>query len=161
VSAHFRARRITTRPWRGRRWLVLAPHPDDETLGAGALIAEVSAAGCFAGLVILTDGSGSHPPRDGSMQLITTRKREAKRALRRLTGSQAHEPTFLGWKDAAPELPESRAFERTCRRVAALCVRLRVDVIATTSEGEPHCDHAAALELASAVQAKCKRALVD
>lgn len=151
---------IAARPWRRWRWLVLAPHPDDETLGAGALIAQVGASGCLAGLVYLTDGSGSHPAQDGkSGRLIATRKREANRALRRLIGSRACGPMFLGWKDAAPERPDSRAFDRTCRSVAALCVRLRVDVIATTVEAEPHCDHAAAADLARATQAMCKRAL--
>jgi len=131
----------------------LAPHPDDETLGAGALIAQSAAAGQLAALVYLTDGSGSHPRQDGKAgRLIVARQREARRALRRLAGCRTDGPSFLGWKDAAPEVMGSMAFSRSCRKLAALCVRLQVDVVATTASLEPHCDHAAAADLAYAVR---------
>ena len=39
-------------PWRSARWLVIAPHADDETLGAGALIHQAAEAGRLAGVVI-------------------------------------------------------------------------------------------------------------
>jgi hypothetical protein len=42
---------LADRPWRSLRWLVLAPHADDETLGAGALIAQAEATGHFAGRI--------------------------------------------------------------------------------------------------------------
>ena len=41
--------------------LILAPHPDDETLGCGGLIAAASAAGHPPFVLVLTDGTGSHP----------------------------------------------------------------------------------------------------
>ena len=152
MSGRARAYPLTSRPWRDRRWLILAPHPDDETLGAGALIAHSAAAGRLAGLVYLTDGSGSHPHQDGKAGfLIAARQREARQALRRLAGRRTNAPSFLGWKDAAPEAMGSMAFRRSCRKLAALCVRLRVDVVATTAALEPHCDHAAAADLAYAV----------
>ncbi|WP_312082777.1 PIG-L family deacetylase, partial [Brevundimonas sp.] len=47
-------------PWRSARWLVIAPHADDETLGAGALIRQAAETGRLAGVVVLTDGAGSH-----------------------------------------------------------------------------------------------------
>lgn len=84
-------------------------------------------------------------------RLVATRKREAKHALRRLAGGTTSPPHFLGWKDAAPEMAGSAAFARSCRKLAVLCMRLRVDVLATTAENEPHCDHAAAAKLATAV----------
>jgi LmbE family N-acetylglucosaminyl deacetylase len=147
-------------PWRRRRWLILAPHPDDETLGAGALIAQVAAEGCFAGLIYLTDGSGSHGADEvDPARLIATRKREARRALQRLSSKMSPAPMFLGWNDASPEIAGGAAFERSCRRLVALCARLRVDVLATTTSNEPHCDHAAATELANAVQTISKRPL--
>lgn len=43
------------------RWLIVAPDPDDETLGAGALIHETAARRQLAGIAYLTDGTGSHP----------------------------------------------------------------------------------------------------
>ncbi len=140
------------------RWLILAPHADDETLGAGALIAQAAKARLFAGLIYLTDGSGSHAEPVGN--LVTVRKREAAAALRRLAGRDVPPPLYLGWKDAAPAQPGSRAFDRAARTLAALCRRKRVDALAVTALHEPHCDHAAAAQLAYAAQKLAKRAIV-
>jgi LmbE family N-acetylglucosaminyl deacetylase len=41
--------------------MVLAPHPDDETLGCGGLITELTAKGRPPVVVVVTDGTGSHP----------------------------------------------------------------------------------------------------
>src|SRR5262245_24685447 len=40
--------------------LVLAPHPDDESLGCGGLIAACQAQGHPVHVLVLTDGAGSH-----------------------------------------------------------------------------------------------------
>src|SRR4029077_11597995 len=42
----------------GTRLLVVAPHPDDETLGAGGLMARVHETGGRVNVVYLTDGDG-------------------------------------------------------------------------------------------------------
>src|ERR1700746_771451 len=63
--------------------LVLAPHPDDESLGCGGLIAACCAAGRPPGVAILTDGCASHP---GScayppQRLAAIRKQEVTSAV--------------------------------------------------------------------------------
>jgi hypothetical protein len=45
----------------GRPFVVLSPHPDDETLGTGGLIAEACTRGQEVDVIVVTDGSGSHP----------------------------------------------------------------------------------------------------
>jgi len=137
-------------PWRSARWLVIAPHADDETLGAGALIHQASAAKRLAGVVVLTDGAGSHdhPDLASRARLIRTRRLEAGRAVRRLAGAAAAPPVFLDWPDAQPASPGSMMFEATARCVAALCRDRRVDAIAVTAPEDPHCDHQAAAQLA-------------
>ena len=40
--------------------VVVAPHPDDESLGCGGLIAEARRLGRAVRLVVVTDGCGSH-----------------------------------------------------------------------------------------------------
>lgn len=145
--------------WARARWLVLAPHADDETLGAGALIAETAAAGRLAGVVYLTDGAGSHrcvDVRDRG-RLVRARRREAGLALRRLGGPAAPAPIFLDWPDAHPHPPGSRAHDRARRRLTALCRHRRVDALAVTAAGEPHCDHAAFATLARAAAATARR----
>ncbi len=149
------------RPWGNRRWLVLAPHPDDETLGAGALIAQAAAQDRFAALVYLTDGSGSHPCSDGCAgRLIAVRRREAALALFRLTGSRKHVPVHLDWQDARPAKLGSMEFHQSVCALAALCRQLRVDAIAVTALHEPHCDHAAAAQLAYAAGRSAKRQVI-
>ncbi|KQM13093.1 hypothetical protein ASE49_13430 [Novosphingobium sp. Leaf2] len=103
----------------------------------------------------LTDGSGSHDKPAG--HIIAVRHREAACAVFRLTGSRKHRPLHLGWKDAAPFVPGSFDFGRAVAKLAALCRRLRVDVIAVTALHEPHCDHAVAAQLAYAVQGCARR----
>jgi len=157
VSGLLRATSLSARPWRSLRWLVIAPHPDDETLGAGALIHQTAREKRLAGIAYLTDGSGSHPASAGR-GLIITRKREAALALRRLAGEPV-ETLHLDWRDASPSHPGNVLFDRTCRRLVALCAAQRVDAIAVTARHEPHCDHAAAARLAYAVRDASRRPL--
>ncbi|SES17523.1 PIG-L deacetylase family protein [Sphingobium sp. YR768] len=152
---------LSTKPWRALRWLVLAPHPDDETLGAGALIVQTAKEGRLAGLIYLTDGSGSHATASGgSGKLVRSRKREAAAALYRLTASRGHSLLHLDWKDAAPAQSHDPLFERAARRLNALCRRWRVDALAVTATHEPHCDHEAAALLAYAVGKRARGRLI-
>jgi LmbE family N-acetylglucosaminyl deacetylase len=119
--------------WAQARWLVLAPHPDDETLGTGALIADAAARDALAGVVFVTDGAGSHPHETvaSRSRLVATRRHEAKVALRRLAGARnSVRPIFMDWPDARPRNPGEPAFEHSvlgwqlCVRIAQL-MRLR------------------------------------
>lgn len=158
TRARLPAPHIGARPWRRLRWLVLAPHPDDETLGAGALIRQAARERRLAGLVYLTDGSGSHDVGEGGRgRLVDTRRREGELALRRLAGPACPPPARLGWRDAAPPAAGTPAFGRACRTLAALCRARRVDALAVTALGEPHCDHDAAARLAYALRRVARR----
>lgn len=139
--------------WAEARWLVLAPHPDDETLGAGALIASASAPDQLAAVVFLTDGAGSHPHADEASRrrLVQTRRAEARLALEHLCGGKAPEIVFLDWPDAHPHPEGSAAAVATAARLADLCLERGVTALAVTALHEPHCDHAAAARLARAV----------
>lgn len=62
--------------------LVVAAHPDDETLGAGGLIAECASRGIPVHVVIVTDGAASHPRSAiPAEELVELRAREARSAL--------------------------------------------------------------------------------
>jgi LmbE family N-acetylglucosaminyl deacetylase len=133
-----------------RRWLILVPHPDDETLGAGQLICALTDAGRPPQVVYLTDGAASHPdsPSWSRQRLAARRRREARAALRDLMGPSAPAPVFLDWPDAEPWREGEEGFDRSARRLAGLMRRDRLCAIATTWTHEPHCDHAAAAALA-------------
>lgn len=157
VTDHLRATSLSARHLRHLRWLVIAPHPDDETLGAGALIHQTARERRLAAVAFLTDGSGSHPASAGR-RLVTVRQREAALALRRL-GTGPIPTVHLGWRDGSPAQAGKPQFERTRRRLAALCETGRVDAIAVTATHEPHCDHEAAAHLAYAVRDACRRSV--
>jgi LmbE family N-acetylglucosaminyl deacetylase len=65
-----------------RPFVVVAPHPDDESLACGGLLAEARQQGLRGKVVIVSDGVGSHPhskayPPD---RLRSVRKDEARQA---------------------------------------------------------------------------------
>ncbi len=159
MSARPFAPPLAAGPWARARWLVIAPHADDETLGAGALIASAQRRGRLGGVVYLTDGVGSHPHPDATskLRLAALRRREASASLRVLAGMDAPPPLFLGWPDAQPFSSGDQRFAAARQRLAALCRRRRIDAIAVTAAHEPHCDHQAACRLAYAVAASARR----
>lgn len=132
-------------------WLVLAPHPDDETLGCGALIVAIAAAGGRIHTAFVTDGSGSHPDAPGwsAARIAGLRRGEARAALQCLGG--ARDALYLDWPDASPARPGDALFTSSVDRLAAWCRARRIRNIAVTWTGEPHCDHEAAAALAEAV----------
>ncbi len=83
-----------------RRLVVVAPHPDDEILGAGGIIEAALHEGVLVEVVSVTDGEASHPNSRAArgMNLSNIRRRESEIALRRL-GWDRPLITFLGLPD--------------------------------------------------------------
>ena len=78
--------------------VVVAPHPDDETLGLGATIAQLVASGVDVQVVSVSDGGAAQPGAtvSGRTRLETTRRHELLRA----TGVLGiPSPTSLGLPD--------------------------------------------------------------
>ena len=69
-----------------RRLVVLAAHPDDETLGAGGLIAHLAVLGAKIDVVVATSGEASHPDSTTwtPAQLASVREREVRAAVQAL-----------------------------------------------------------------------------
>lgn len=68
------------------RALVVAPHPDDEVLGAGGLVSALVRTGTPTTLLAVTDGEGSHP-RSSTVspdEMAERRRQESQLALVRL-----------------------------------------------------------------------------
>lgn len=65
-----------------KRTVIVAPHPDDETLGAGGLIAEQSRRGLPVSVVCVTDGEAAYPDAPGLAQLRTNEQQQALETLR-------------------------------------------------------------------------------
>ena len=122
---------------RGDRLLIVAAHPDDETLGAGGLIATAAELGVGVTVVIATDGEASHPdsPTHSPAQLAQIRRAELTAALQILHPSA--EVHFLG-------LPDSGLSRREIE-LADLVAKHGVGMthIVTPWAGDRHPDHAA------------------
>ena len=129
--------------------LILAPHPDDESLGCGGLIAACCERARPPVVVFLTDGGMSHPgskafPRD---VLVRTREREAADAAA-ILGLPAGRLFFLRQPDA--EAPTGGAgFRHVVDAVASLAGRFHCTALLAAWRLDPHCDHAAAALIAT------------
>lgn len=122
-----------------RRALIVAPHPDDETIGAYGLIRALKARSVQVRVMVVTDGAASHPAsqRWPHRRLIAERRRETRAAMRRI-GVMAGEVTFLGQPDGG--LAESADAATTVRRAVA---RSASDLLVTPAPDDNHPDHRA------------------
>ncbi|MEJ8574363.1 PIG-L deacetylase family protein [Microbaculum marinum] len=132
---------------RGKPILVLSPHPDDESLGCGALLAE-----CFesvgAHVACITDGRHSHRKSRQwpGPRLAALRQCELLSAVS-ILGGEAEDVTFLGFHDC--DAPEDEADQlQTAMRLQALCERLDVGAVFSPSGRDPHKDHLATFGIA-------------
>jgi len=118
--------------------VVLAPHPDDETLGCGALIARKTSAGAAVWVAFASLGTDSHRSRHlTSQQLGEIRRAEAREACRRL-GVAEERVLFLSEVDriATAAAPIAAA-------LGALLDTARPDELYVVSGLDEHPDHAA------------------
>jgi LmbE family N-acetylglucosaminyl deacetylase len=138
----------------GRRPLILAPHPDDESLGCGGIIAAACDAGLAPVVVILTVGAASHP---GSKQYPP----ERFRALRELEAMQAARSLGLPEQNLyflrAPDtrLPASGPeFENYVKPLGEVGCLHGCGIVLAPWLGDPHCDHETAAIMAATLSAR-------
>lgn len=127
-----------------RSCLVLAPHPDDETLGCGATIIRKLAAGASVRVVIATDGR--HSPRPSNLSIdafVKIREEEACRACA-ILGLSAEDITFLRFEDG--RLADHRRLLRD--RLLDLFGTINPEEVFVSSIIDNHPDHRVLAELA-------------
>ena len=132
--------------------VVLAPHPDDETLACGGLIAEARAGGRRVVVVFVSDGAGSHPNSAAypPMRLKALREKEAKHACAEL-GVGMGDLLFLGLPDRS--VPHNGAVaERAIGTIVERVDKVAAGSLFVTWRHDPHCDHQASYRLAREVQ---------
>lgn len=140
-----------------RRLIVVAPHPHDETLGLGAMIAQLTASGVEVRVVSVSDGGATQPGAtlSGRIRLSTTRRYE----LRRATGVLgAPPPMRLG-------LPDGELAKHGDRLTAALADILQSAGpgawCAATWRGDGHPDYEAVGRAAAAACERTGAALLE
>ena len=137
---------------RERPFLIIAPHPDDETLGAGGLIALARHESQDISVVLVTDGTGSHPHSRSHPpeRLGAIRRAELDDAVRilGLAGRSVHS---LGLPDGGVPTHGPR-FEQATNHISDLVARTGAETVFVTWMYDPHCDHEAAACLAERVR---------
>ncbi len=128
--------------------VVVAPHPDDERLGCGALLAEASARSIPVRLVVVSDGVGSHPssPSHPPGRLRALREAETLAAAACLGLPAAH-VAFLRLPDRFVPAEGPRA-EAAAEAIAAAARACGAGALFVTWEHDPHGDHRASAALA-------------
>ena len=130
------------------RAMILAPHADDETLGCGGLIAELCERQRPPMVLIVTDGTGSHPRSRlwPARRLRDLRESETLQATAAL-GLAGSEVAFLRLPDtAAPH--DGPDFEAACAVIAAMARERGCDTLLAPWLLDPHCDHEAVQRMA-------------
>lgn len=124
-----------------RSLLVVAPHPDDESLGCGGLIARLAGKGARVSILFTTDGGASHTsPAWPRTRLAKVRAEEADAALGILGVGRAR-CLRLGLPDARmPGAGTPRHNEAVATTAAWIATR-SPDLVLLPWRRDPHCDH--------------------
>lgn len=128
--------------------IVLAPHPDDESLGCGGLIAMLRNKDADVVVVVTTDGSQSHPNSKlfPPYRLTSIRKLEVENALK-ILGVKNTEIIFLGGKDASLPMSHQPGFDSLLEKLTVIIKQRKPQLILVPYELDPHCDHRATWQL--------------
>ncbi|ACS38905.1 MULTISPECIES: PIG-L deacetylase family protein [Methylorubrum] len=134
--------------------VVVAPHPDDESLGCGGLIAQAVREGRTVRVVVVSNGCGSHPnskayPHD---RLRDLREAETVAAMAELGLSSEH-VHFLRLPDGGVP-SEGADAEAAAERIADIAREAGASALFVTWRHDPHCDHTASAAIAGLAQAR-------
>jgi LmbE family N-acetylglucosaminyl deacetylase len=136
--------------------LVVAPHPDDETLGCGGVIAQLRPKGYPVQVLVVSDGAQSHPR---SQQYPAPRLRQVRAsetlAALALLDVAADQVTFLGLPDGA--VPDVDCQAPLAQAALAQCQtylrQVQPQTIFLPYQYDPHRDHRASWALMQAALA--------
>ena len=133
------------------RTVVFAPHPDDESLGCGGLIALLRKRNKPVDVVFVSDGAMSHPNslRYDRAARVTLREQEALAACE-LLGVTAEHIRFLRYPDTAVPRQHHAGFEDATNHIRSVLEELQPSHILVCWRRDPHCDHRATWELCRA-----------
>ncbi len=146
-----------TLPWRGlgaidrQRVLVVAPHPDDETLGCGGAIALLCSKQYDVRILIVSDGTLSHPnSRTHPAPILqSVRERETLTAMA-ILGVAQDRVTFLRLKDGSVPTVTSFNFPKAKTLCQQYLKATLPDTIFLPWRCDPHADHRATWQLIQA-----------
>lgn len=138
--------------------VIVAPHPDDESLGCGGLLALLANTAQRTNVLVMTDGSRSHP---GSLsyssgRLAAVREQETIDALA-ILGVRREHAHFLRYQDTALPARRSPGFSAAVTRLRETLIPLSPDTLLVPWRRDPHGDHEATWQLVHAAAADLSR----
>ncbi|MBD6621284.1 PIG-L family deacetylase, partial [Komarekiella sp. 'clone 1'] len=124
--------------------LIVAPHPDDETLGCGGAIALLRSLNCDVRVLVISDGTLSHPRslKYPAPALRALRESETLSALSVL-GVEANAVTFYRMQDGSISVQYKSAVD-SCR---TYLTEISPQIIFLPWRYDPHPDHRATWKL--------------
>jgi LmbE family N-acetylglucosaminyl deacetylase len=125
-----------------RPTLVVAPHPDDDTLGCGGTIARKRDLGVDVAVAVLTDGAFANRDLIDHSELTDLRGREEIASLDEL-GVGPHRVWFLGHRDGVLRREEEEAADR----LVPIVDEVRPAEVFVTASDDGHPDHEAAYRI--------------
>lgn len=133
--------------------LIVAPHPDDESLGCGGAIALLRKFGAEVSILVLSDGTLSHPNsvKFPKVTLRTLRENELIVAAK-ILGVDAKNITFLRYQDRAVPHENSSDFLTAVKRIKNFLSNEKPVTILVPWRRDPHPDHRAAFQLVTAAK---------
>lgn len=134
--------------------MVVAPHPDDESIATGELIQQVRQAGGQVRIVLLTLGDNNPWPQrwverrvhigaDARRRWGERRRNEVAQALAQL-GVDATSLVTVGWPDMGITDRLRQSFEASLATLAAQLDDFQPNLLALPALGDHHPDHGAA-----------------
>ena len=126
------------------RTLVVVPHPDDETIGCGGLLALLAAARVAVQVVLVSDGAASHP----DSHEFTAPRMRALRAGEMVTalcelGLGAQHLKMMGLPDGDVPSAGGPAFDLAVVRLVRKMVEFRPACVLLPCNTDQHPDHRA------------------
>jgi LmbE family N-acetylglucosaminyl deacetylase len=131
--------------------IVIAPHPDDETLGCGGLIALKRQRGVPVIIVFMTDGAASHA---GEVRDLAARRRTEAEAAAAALGVGPRDLHFLDIADGSLEAHSERAIEDLAMIIGShVALHGEIQIVAPHPL-EPPSDHSAAHSIVNSAVAR-------
>jgi len=131
--------------------LVIAPHPDDESLGCGGLIASLRQSGINVHVIFTTDGSMSHPNSQNTNEIARCKLREQEAiAALQVLGVEEQYIDFFRGKDSALPTEGEIGFLGFVAQMIGIITTINPGLVLVPYEFDPHRDHRASWQITAA-----------
>lgn len=130
------------------RTLIVAPHPDDESLGCGGAIALLRKFGCEVLVLTMSDGTLSHPNsvKYPAEKLRDLRESEMQAALK-ILDVEPHQVTFFRFRDRHVPNESDSGFESAVTKITEYLQTNQPETVLVPWRRDPHPDHRATWQI--------------